>query len=119
MESNKRKVGGYYEKKAADYLKQQGLQIKVMNFRCNSGEIDLIARDVKYLVFVEVKYRSDKTSGDAAEAVGYWKQKIISKVAKYYIVTHYHTVDIACRFDVICFDGEEIRWLKDAFEYTE
>ena len=40
--------------KAADYLKQQGLFILRYNYRCRFGEIDLIARDGEYLVFVEV-----------------------------------------------------------------
>lgn len=44
---------------AAAFLKKQGLFIVTKNFRCKSGEIDLVVRDGKYLVFVEVKYRSN------------------------------------------------------------
>ena len=45
-------TGSCYERKAADYLKQQGLFILRYNYRCRFGEIDLIARDGEYLVFV-------------------------------------------------------------------
>lgn len=78
-----------------------------------------MARDGAYLVFVEVKFRQDARKGLPLEAVGYWKQKVISKIAKQYLVSHYHTLDIACRFDVVGIMGEEIIWIKQAFEYTE
>lgn len=116
---NKRELGGCYEKIAADYLRKQGLYIKEMNYRCSQGEIDIIARDGEYLVFVEVKFRKDEKKGSPLEAVGYWKKKVISKIAKQYIVLHYHTLDIACRFDVVGILKEEIVWIKDAFSYTE
>lgn len=49
--------GAYYEEIAAEFLKKKGLRIMERNFRCRNGEIDLIARDGRYLVFIEVKYR--------------------------------------------------------------
>ena len=55
---NRRRTGTAYEIMAADYLKTQGYQIIKQNYRCRLGEIDLIARDGPYLVFVEVKYRA-------------------------------------------------------------
>ena len=55
---NKRKTGQEQEVKAACFLKTQGYQILERNYRCKKGEIDLIAREGQYLVFVEVKYRS-------------------------------------------------------------
>ena len=77
LHKNTRSTGSCYERKAADYLKQQGLFILRYNYRCRFGEIDLIARDGEYLVFVEVKYRKD----------------------------------------VAGIDGDEIHWVKNAFEY--
>ena len=118
MKYNKRKVGGWYEKIAANYLKEKGLLIKEMNYRCRSGEIDLIACDGLSVVFVEVKYRSSDSMGDAIESVGYWKRKNISRVAKFYLMTHYQTIDVSCRFDVVAINGKRIKWLKNAFEYT-
>ena len=54
---NKRKTGQEQEAKAACFLKTQGYQILEQNYRCKRGEIDLVAREGQYLVFVEVKYR--------------------------------------------------------------
>ena len=54
---------------AAAYLKKKGYRILEANFRCRFGEIDLIARDGAYLVFIEVKYRSSLKDGDSLEAV--------------------------------------------------
>ena len=88
------------------------------NFQCKSGEIDLIARDGKYLVFVEVKYRSDKTSGYASAAVDWRKQRRISRAALFFL-KRYGFGEPPCRFDVIAIDGEQIEWIKNAFDYCE
>ena len=60
---NRRETGSRYEKQAAVFLEQKGYEILEMNFRCRRGEIDLVARDGEYLVFVEVKYRADLRCG--------------------------------------------------------
>ena len=108
LHKNTRSTGSCYERKAADYLKQQGLFILRYNYRCRFGEIDLIARDGEYLVFVEVKYRKDNSSGYSLAAVNPAKQKTICKVARYFLTVEYHNVDIPCRFDVAGIDGDEI-----------
>ena len=51
---NKRKTGTEYEELAARWLTGKGFEILEKNYRCRIGEIDLIARDGRYLVFVEV-----------------------------------------------------------------
>ena len=101
---------------AAEFLRNQGLRILEKNFRCRNGEIDLIARDGKYLVFIEVKYRKNQGSGSPFAAVGKQKQRTIIKVALFYLIRHGFQDDIPCRFDVVGIDGEEIRWIKNAFE---
>ena len=65
---NKRVVGDIKENIAADYLKKNNYTILEKNFRCRIGEIDIIAKDEKYLVFVEVKYRNSQTFGYPTEA---------------------------------------------------
>ena len=112
---NKRKTGQEQEVKAACFLKTQGYQILERNYRCKKGEIDLIAREGQYLVFVEVKYRRTGQKGDPAEAVDYRKQKKISKVAEYYCWKK-RKLNQPCRFDVICVLGQEIRHIEHAFE---
>lgn len=115
--ANKRRLGKGYEDQAADYLREQGLFIKEKNYRCKFGEIDLIAQDKEYLVFVEVKYRRSLDNGYASEAVNHEKQRRISKAAALYLISHFHTIDIPCRFDVIGFDGNKKEWIKNAFNY--
>ena len=87
------------------------------NFRCRMGEIDLIARDGRYLVFVEVKYRSSRRQGTALGAVGKEKQRVISKVAGYYLLTRCKSLDMPCRFDVVGIEGAEMFWIPNAFDY--
>ena len=73
---NKRQTGSEYEQKAAQYLQAKGVHVLELNYRNRKGEIDLIARDGDYLVFVEVKYRKDTRKGAPEEAVNYRKGKI-------------------------------------------
>ncbi|MDD3218605.1 MAG: YraN family protein [Lachnospiraceae bacterium] len=114
---NKRAIGTNQEIKAAEYLKNQGYEILERNFRCRIGEIDIIARDGRYLVFVEVKYRKSTRYGGAVYAVDYKKQAKISKVADYYMLKNQIPENSACRFDVVAIDDEKIELLKNAFEY--
>lgn len=114
---NKRAVGTEYEKIAGKFLEQHGYEILMYNFRCRMGEIDIIAKEDGYLVFVEVKYRKDEAAGSPFDAVGVKKQRIISRVAAYYCLTHGYGEDTPCRFDVAAVSGEKISVVKNAFEY--
>ena len=62
-------VGHYGERVAARYLQDAGMDILVRNWRCSEGELDIVARDGRCLVFCEVKTRSSLAFGDPAEAV--------------------------------------------------
>ena len=55
------------------YLEQQGCEVLEYNYRCRAGEIDLIAKDGEYLVFCEVKYRSDGRKGSPSGGSEYGK----------------------------------------------
>lgn len=114
---NNRILGTAYEKQAAEFLQKQDYEIIQTNYRTRFGEIDIIAKDKQYLVFIEVKYRSSKQKGLPQEAVNFRKQKKISKVAAYYCMEKncYDTVPI--RFDVVAFIGEKISLTQNAFEY--
>ena len=115
---NKRAVGTAYEKLAGVYLEQQGYEILEYNFRCYMGEVDIVAKVREYLVFIEVKYRSNRRKGNPLEAVDHRKQRIISKVASYYCLTHGYGEVQPCRFDVVAIDGAEYILIKNAFEYA-
>ena len=112
---NRREVGSRYEDTAAAYLINHGYEILCRNFRGRQGEIDLIGRDGRYLVFIEVKYRKNAESGDPAEAVTGLKQERIRYTAQYYLYSHGFGEDTPCRFDVVSILGDEIRLIRDAF----
>lgn len=112
---NYRKVGTVYENKAVLFLEEKGYEILETNFYTHFGEIDIIARDGKYLVFVEVKYRKSAYEGAALQAVTPAKQRRIIRSAKYYIYKKYYREDLPCRFDVVAFTGEEPVHIVNAF----
>ena len=105
---------------AVRYLEKQGYTIIKRNYRQRIGEIDIIARDGKCLVFIEVKTRRTGRYGSPFEAVDSRKQAQISRVALEYI-TRYHYDDLEARFDVVAvqLDGQapRIELIKNAFEY--
>ena len=113
---NNRSLGTEYEEKAADFLVGQGYQILKKNFRCKSGEIDLIARDGGYLCFVEVKYRSGSVKGFPGEAITRSKIRRIVHTAQYYMLIHNYSLDTPCRFDAILILNQEITLIKNAFD---
>lgn len=112
---NNRIVGTQYEQIAAEYLTKQGYQILERNFYCRHGEIDLIAREGEYLVFVEVKYRATKESGTPAEAIDKKKQRRIYRTAQYYLYCCHDRKEKSCRFDVVAILGKEITLIRNAF----
>lgn len=112
---NKRAIGAHYEERAADYLKRAGYQILARNFRNRTGEIDIVARDGEYLVFVEVKYRADGACGSPLEAVDYRKQRNIVQTARAYMLKHGCSTETCCRFDVLAIEGERITLVRNAF----
>lgn len=112
---NCRAVGSEYETLACEYLIQQGYRILHRNFRCRQGEIDLIARDQGYLVFIEVKYRRNRGEGDPSEAVDARKQARILHTARYYMTRYHIPEDTPCRFDVVTVLGSRVRLIRDAF----
>lgn len=119
VQQNNRKLGGYYEKKAAAYLESKGYHILAKNYRCPQGEIDVIALSPEHIyVFVEVKYRRTRQYGDPFSAVGPGKQARISRAALWYLSARHMPVETPVRFDVIGFNGEnEIRHIENAFPY--
>ena len=116
---NKRRIGTKYETIACQYLETQGYRVLERNFRCRIGEIDLIAWDGAYLVFIEVKYRESEGCGQAVYAVSKKKQQVISKVAAYYLLKRRLSDSVPCRFDVVAIDGSQLQLYKNAFEYYE
>ena len=72
---NRRELGRLIEDRALEMLAAAGLQLLQRNYRCRLGEIDLIMREGRTIVFVEVRHRSCKAFGGAAASVGAGKQR--------------------------------------------
>lgn len=111
----RREIGSRYEYIAASYLEKNGVQVIEQNYQRKTGEIDLIAKDGEYLVFIEVKYRSNEKKGEPLSAVDYRKQRRIYKTAQWYLNENKIGTETPCRFDVIGILGEKITWIRDAF----
>jgi len=114
-------LGERGENVAAKYLRNQGDKILERNFRTAVGEVDIIARDKKTLVFVEVKTRAydDPTP---EEQVNEAKQHQITKAAKMYL-SRYGQSPPPARFDVVAVvwpagQSPSIRHIENAFEAT-
>lgn len=93
-------VGQIGEDLACLELEHRGYAIIARRYRTRMGEIDIVARDGKTMVFVEVKARESRRFGEAVEAVTLLKRRRIVMVAQEYLVTHTQA-ECPCRFDVV------------------
>ena len=93
-------IGKYGEDVAERYLVQKGYNILERNFWCRKGELDIVAESKEYIVFIEVKTRSNTLYGNPVHAVDYKKRKHMYNVAKYFLHTRGWDNRYA-RFDVI------------------
>ncbi len=113
MVSSKRIAGDIAEGKACSFLEERGLKILYRNYTARTGEIDIIAADGDELCFVEVK----SSSGDFLHPelkVNKIKQKKIIRTASVFMDREGREFD-AFRFDVISFNGGEVRHYRNAF----
>ncbi len=110
------------EELAAEFLKKNGYRILKRNYRCKTGEIDIIAKDKGTICFVEVKARSNQNFGLPQEAVDRYKQKQIGKAAVSFLSSH-ALFGKSARFDVVSVLWQEERpvfnLIKDAFELEQ
>lgn len=109
--------GKHAEEMAARFLEKRGWLVVARNYRCRGGEIDLVCRDGKVLVFVEVRLRRNAAYGGAGASITASKQRRIILAAKYYLAAH-AKADSDCRFDCILLDAsteKNIEWISDAF----
>ena len=115
-------TGAWGEALAAEYLRKKRFALVAAGYRCRFGEIDLIARNRKYLVFVEVKLRKNDSFASAREFVDQRKQNRIRTTAAFYL--DQNPTKLQPRFDVIEIYAPEgsatlhpqINHLEDAFQ---
>jgi putative endonuclease len=101
---------------AADYLVQKGAKVLEKNFRDHYGEIDIIARDGRDIVFVEVKAKSTHLYGHGFEMVSARKQNKIKRTAQAYLLQENISSETSIRIDVVSIDlaDRKITWFKNA-----
>ncbi len=115
---NTRGKGTLGEQQACEYVIGRGMRILERNFSCRGGEIDIIARDGAYIVFIEVKSRENDRYGYGAEAVNYTKRRRIAHAAKVYLYARGLT-DWDVRFDVIVIRNGDTEYIENAFDMTD
>ncbi|MDO4552069.1 MAG: YraN family protein [Bacillota bacterium] len=111
-------LGQWGEELAAAWLAERGYRILERNFRCRSGEIDLVALEGDCLVFVEVKSRRSLSFGSPCEGVTGEKRRRLLQTARYYCMlrrpeTRLMRMDVV---EILRRDGKSyIRHIRDAF----
>lgn len=120
MYSSNAATGLLGEELAQYYLEEMGYVILDKNYKCKTGEIDVIAKDNEYIAFIEVKTRHNLHFGTPGEAVTLPKQYKIYKTAQFYIMEKkLYRFDF--RFDVVEVtlsskdNSHSIKLIKDAF----
>lgn len=110
--------GPWGEEQAAGFLRNKGWRIAARNYRTRYGELDIIAENEKYLVFVEVKTRKNNHFAQAREYVTPKKQERLRITAEFWLQKN--PTGLQIRFDVIEVYGTpggraEIIHIEDAF----
>lgn len=106
--------GADWEQRALLFLQQHKLHLLVRNYRCKTGEIDLIMRAPDAtLIFIEVRARTHHHFGGAAASVDKFKQQRLLRTAAHYL-QRWSPIP-ACRFDVIAFENGQLKWYQNAF----
>ena len=114
----RRQLGDHGEDLAAAALKQQGYKILERNYVTPLGEIDLIARQGRTVVVVEVKTRKTTRFGSPQESVSLTKQGRLRRLADYYLKDRRLTGN-PVRFDVVAItlagDEPQVEIIQNAF----
>lgn len=118
--NNNKTLGELGEEIAVAFLKGRKFRIIERNFRCKCGEIDIVARDGKTFVFVEVKTRRTASYGPPQLAVTPFKQRQNSKAALTWLASK-KMQDVPARFDVVAIVLRdhaipEIEHIRNAFD---
>ncbi len=99
--ADRKLLGRWGEKRGEKFLKRKGFKTLTRNFRCKTGEIDLVMVDTdRTIVFVEVKARADESFAPSESAITYAKKSRMIRAARYFIATN-EIQDRPLRFDVV------------------
>jgi len=114
-EALKRHAGSGGEDAACAWLERRGYRILARNWRCRSGEVDVVARQGSTTVFVEVKERRTPSHGSGLDALTWGKRQRMIRAARLYAAAR-GLSETDLRFDVVSVDGREIRHEPGAFD---
>jgi putative endonuclease len=107
-------LGAAGEERAAAWYRSRGYVVLDRNWRCREGELDLVVRRRRELVFVEVKTRRTDRFGTPAEAVTRDKQRRLRVLAHRYLESTHERAG-ALRFDVVSILGDRLEVIQAAF----
>jgi putative endonuclease len=113
--SSRQALGGKGEALAARWYEERGYAVVARNWRVAAGEIDLVVRQGREIVFCEVKTRATTRFGTPAEAVTPAKQRRVRRLAATYLATVASPRPSSIRFDVACVLGESVEVITEAF----
>ena len=112
MSGNRKRLGALGERITAEFLAGRGYTIRETNFRCPLGEIDIVAEHGDYLVFVEVRTRSNLQFGTPEESVTPAKREKLVSLAHTYLETH-GDLPLSWRIDMVAVElGPDNRVLR-------
>ena len=114
-------TGREAENRAAALLRSRGWTVLDRNYRAPRGELDIVARDGEYVVFVEVRARHSDDFGDPVETVGAAKRAALRRAARAWLAAH-AMEDEPVRFDIITFGGaelDEVARYEDVFGFED
>lgn len=119
---DRQQIGRAAEDAAARFLQAHSLTILARNYRCRSGEIDIVARDARGVVVIaEVRLRADARYGGGAASVDLRKQRRIERATRHLLAYQPALGRQPLRFDVLDMApdgaaGYRIEWIRHAFE---
>jgi putative endonuclease len=113
-------VGHQAETAASRFLQEQHLTILARNYRCRTGELDIVAQSTDGVVIIaEVRLRARCNYGGGAASVDWRKQRKIQRTTRHLLATHPELARCALRFDVLDVQpaayGFTISWIRHAF----
>ena len=116
---NRKKLGNKAELIACELLRKKGLRIIERNFRCRTGEIDIIAKDNNYIVIIEVRSTANYSFHDPLDSFTQLKIRRLRNLALIWLNCR-NKQDAFIRFDIItvvfnAMNDIKIKYIKDAF----
>jgi putative endonuclease len=121
---DRQQLGRAAEAAAAQFLEARALTILARNYRCRSGELDIVAETPDgVIVIAEVRLRASQRYGGGAASVGWQKQQRIQRATCHLLARRPALTRRALRFDVLDLApdgaaGYRIEWIRGAFEAT-